>query len=530
MNYRLILFCISCFSVFVGGFEAFSAIVGSWAGDEWKQIWTLWVCGAATYIAGATGYFLLKPQTEEQRKAGLREGYAIAGLGWLAASVLGALPFFFSAKMHWYDALFESASGFTTTGVALIHPGYLMTNGEVLENGVESLSKGIVFWRALESWFGGIGIVVLMAAFLPKFSRGIQKLYNAETPGLKSSDTQIAPSTKKSAIKLSVLYAIITIAEIVLLILARMNPFEAVCNSFTTVSTGGFCTRQDSIAYFQSNPDSIFHSNLITLIVIFFMFISGVNFFLHVRLFSGKPLSYFKDEEFRVYTGIIVIVSSIIAFSLFFGGSEGSAYHFDKSGGVVRNLHAIGRSFRDAVFQVTSFMTSTGFTNVKNYCAWPPIGAALLVGISVIGGCGGSTAGGLKCVRALLVFYQSKAEVKHSIFPQLVTSVKLNNVRVKAPAIQKTVAFFIAYIGIIIIFALLLPLVCSACEWETGLSASITCLSNVGPGVGQIGPGGLGHFDWLNPASKLLLSAEMIIGRLELFTILVLLLPSFWRK
>ena len=172
-------------------------------------------------------------------------------------------------------------------------------------------------------------------------------------------------------------------------------------------------------------------------------------------------------------------------------------------------------------------MTSTGFA-IGDYCTWPSVAVALLVGISVIGGCGGSTAGGLKCVRALLVWRQSLTEVKRNIFPQLVTGVYLNKVRMKAPAIQKTVAFFIAYIGVILLFALLIPLVCSVCEWQTGLSASITCLSNVGPGVGQIGPSA--NFDWLSPAAKLLLFLEMIIGRLELFTILVLFLPSFWRR
>ena len=312
------------------------------------------------------------------------------------------------------------------------------------------------------------------------------------------------------------IYLGITASEAVLLKFAGMSFFEAVCNSFTTISTGGFCTRQDSIAAFHSTP--------ITLIVMFFMFISGINFFLHVRFLSGRTLSYFKDEEFRVYTSILAGVSCIVAVSLLI---RGDAYHVASEDGFVASMTVVGRAFRDAAFQVTSIMTSTGFA-IGDYCTWPSIAVALIVGISVIGGCGGSTAGGLKCIRALLVWRQSLTEVKHNIFPQLVTGVYLNNVRVKAPAIQKTIAFFTAYLGVILLFALLIPLVCSACEWETGLSASITCLSNVGPGVGQIGPAA--DFDWLNPVAKLLLSFEMIIGRLELFTILVLFLPSFWRK
>ena len=301
-----------------------------------------------------------------------------------------------------------------------------------------------------------------------------------------------------------------------LLKFAGMGLYEAVCNSFTTISTGGFCTRQDSIAAFHSTP--------ITVIVMFFMFISGINFYLHVRLLSGKTLSYFRDEEFRMYTSILAGVSCIIAVALLL---QGETYHVDAEQGFLSSMAVVGRAFRDAAFQTTSLMTSTGFA-IGDYCTWPSVAVALLVGISVIGGCGGSTAGGLKCVRALLVWRQSLTEVKHNIFPQLVTGVYLNNVRMKEPAIQKTIAFFTAYIGVIILFALLIPLVCPECTWESSLSISITSLSNVGPGAAQVGPAC--DFDWLSPAAKLLAAFEMLIGRLEMFTILVLFLPSFWRK
>ena len=518
MNYRLILFFICVISAAVGFMEAVSGVVGFFCHDAPDEIRMLLLCAAATLSLSAAGCIAFRPRTEQHRRAGLREGYAVAAFGWLAASVLGGLPFLFTG-MPWYDAVFESVSGFTTTGAALIHRGYRLMNGTVLPDGVESLPHGIVFWRALESWLGGMGIVVLALAVLPMFNRGGQMLYNAETPGLKSADTQIAPRITSSAKILWMVYVGLTFSEILLLRFAGMDLFEAVCNSFTTISTGGFCTRQDSIAAFHSTP--------VTLIVTFFMFISGVNFYLHVRFLSGKTLSYFRDEEFRVYTSILAGVSCIIAVALLF---QGQMYQVDAEQGFGSAMVVVGRAFRDAAFQVTSFMTSTGFTSVDNYCAWPSIAPALLVGISVIGGCGGSTAGGLKCVRALLVWRQSLTEVKHNIFPQLVTSVYLNDIRMKAPAIQKTIAFFTAYIGIIILFALLIPLVCPESSWETGLSASITCLSNVGPGVGQIGPAGIGHFDWLNPAAKLLSAFEMLIGRLELFTILVLFLPSFWRK
>ena len=516
MNHRLILFFICVISAAVGLMETLSGIVGFLCHDPAGDVRALLICAAATLVAGAAGCVAFRPRTEQHRKAGLREGYAVAAFGWLAASILGGLPFFFVAGMPWHDAFFESVSGFTTTGAALIHPGYSLTNGSVLPDGVESLSHGVVFWRALESWLGGMGIVVLALAVLPMFNRGGQMLYNAETPGLKSSDTQIAPRITSSAKILWMIYLGITVCEILLLKFAGMDLFEAVCNSFTTISTGGFCTRQDSIAAFHSTP--------ITLIVTFFMFISGVNFYLHVRLLSGKTLSYFRDEEFRVYASILAGVSCIIAVALLL---QGQAYRVGPEQGFAESMTVAGRAFRDAAFQSVSIMTSTGFA-IGDYCTWPSVAVALLLGISVIGGCGGSTSGGLKCVRALLVWRQSLTEVKHNIFPQLVTGVYLNKVRMKAPAIQKTVAFFAAYIGIILVFALLLPAVCPECTWETALSISITSLSNVGPGAAQIGQAA--NFDWLNPAAKLLSAFEMLIGRLELFTILVLFLPSFWRK
>ena len=517
MNHRLILFFLFVIAAAVGFMEFLSGVVSVFCGDDTEDFVLLLSCGTATLVAGSVGCAVFRPRTELQRKAGLREGYAVAAFGWLAASILGAVPFLLVAKMPWYDALLESASGFTTTGAALFHRGYALTNGDVLADGVESLPRGIVFWRSLESWLGGMGIVVLVLAVLPMFNRGGQMLYNAETPGLKSSDTQIAPRTTSAAKLLWLIYVGLTAAEVVLLLLAGMDLFESVCNSFTTISTGGFCTRQDSIAAFHSTP--------ITLIVTFFMFISGVNFYLHARFLSGKSLPYFKDEEFRVYTGILAGVACVIAMSLLLQGHE--AYRFNQEAGFGSAMLVVARAFRDAAFQSVSIMTSTGYS-IGDYCTWPSIAVALILALSLIGGCGGSTSGGLKCVRALLVWRQSLTEVKHSIFPQLVTGVYLNNIRMKESAIQKVIAFFIAYIGIIVIFALLIPLVCPDCHWETGLSASITCLSNVGPGAAQIGPAC--DFDWFNPGAKLLLAFEMIIGRLEMFTILVLFLPSFWRK
>ena len=516
MNHRLILFFISVITAAIGFVEVLAGGVGLFCGDEIEDVRALLFCAAGTLAAGIVGCSVFRLKTAEHRRAGLREGYAVAGFCWIMASVIGALPFFFVVGMHWYDALFESFSGFTTTSAALIHPGMSLWNGAELPLGVESLPKGVVFWRATESWLGGMGIIVLVLAILPLFNRGGQMLYNAETPGLKSSDSQIAPRITSSAKILWLIYVGITLLEIPLLRFAGMSLFEAVCNSFTTISTGGFCTRQDSIAAFHSTP--------ITLIVTFFMFVSGANFTLHVRFLSGRSLSYFRDEEFRVYSIILGGVTCIIAASLLL---QGQVYDLTAANGFAEQLATAGRAVRDAAFQATSLMTSTGFT-IGDYCLWPSIAVSLLLGLSLIGGCGGSTAGGLKCVRALLVWRQSLTEIKHSIFPQLVTSVYLNGVRMKAPTIQKTIAFFTAYIATALLFALLIPMFCPACSWESALSISVTSLSNVGPGAAQVGPAC--NFDWLSPAAKLLAAFEMLIGRLELFTIFVLFLPSFWRK
>ena len=516
MNHRLILFFIFVIAAAIGFAEVLAGGVGLLCGDRVEDVRALLFCASGTLAVGIAGCSVFRLKTAEHRRAGLREGYAVAGFCWIMASIVGALPFFFVVGMQWYDALFESFSGFTTTGAALIHPGMSLWNGAELPLGVESLPKGVVFWRATESWLGGMGIIVLVLAILPLFNRGGQMLYNAETPGLKSSDSQIAPRITSSAKILWLIYVGITALEIPLLRFAGMDLFEAVCNSFTTISTGGFCTRQDSIAAFHSTP--------ITLIVTFFMFVSGANFTLHVRFLSGRSLSYFRDEEFRVYSIILGGVTCIIAASLL---SQGQVYDLAAANSFAEQLATAGRAVRDAAFQSTSLMTSTGFT-IGDYCMWPSIAVSLLLGLSLIGGCGGSTAGGLKCVRALLVWRQSLTEIKHSIFPQLVTSVYLNNIRMKAPAIQKTIAFFTAYIATALLFALLIPMFCPACSWESALSISVTSLSNVGPGAAQVGPAF--NFDWLTPAAKLLAAFEMLIGRLELFTIFVLFLPSFWRK
>ena len=361
-------------------------------------------------------------------------------------------------------------------------------------------------------WLGGMGIVVLFIAILPLMNTGGQTLYNAEVTGIKSMDSRITPRIATSAKILWVVYVMLTFIEAALLYAGGMSFFDAVCHSFSTMATGGFSTKQASIAYFNSA--------YIDWVITIFMFLAGCNFVLHFKLLTGKPMEYFKDEEFRFYFFAVTGSALVITLYLFFtssldnGAASSFAGHF-------------GTSLRYAAFQVVSLITSTGFVTA-DYALWPSPACVILFILMFIGGCGGSTGGGMKCARALLLGKHSYFEVKRCILPHMVPDIRLNGKLLDTITIRKTIAFVSLYVFAYFIFVLLLPAVCPEMTYDTALSASVACLSNIGPGFNQVGP--VCSFAWMTPAAKLLLSLEMILGRLELYTVLVLFLPSFWRK
>lgn len=503
MNRRIVVHCVFLVAALVSVAILLCAGCSALMNDSDDVVLRFCLCGGSAFLAALAGFIVSRPTSPEQRQAGLREGFAIVGLSWLVASALGALPYWLVARMYWHDSFFEAVSGFTTTGASILAPGFPLANGEVLTNGVESLPYGLLFWRAMSQWLGGMGIIVLALAVLPLFNIGGQTLYNAETPGVKGMDNQIAPRIASSAKILWIVYGALTVCGALALMFGGMSLFDAVCHSFSTISTGGFSTKTASAAFFDSA--------YIEIVLTVFMFLSGCNFYLHYRLLVGRPLQYLKDAEFRFYALLILGSTAVVSVLLAF-----TAYRHDVWSGILK-----------AGFQVVSIITSTGFTSA-DYMLWPSGAITILVWLMIVGGCGGSTAGGLKCVRVLVLWKQGFQEIRKCIFPRMVTGVHMNGTRLESSTVQKTLAFASLYTMTIAVFAVLFAAVCPDADFATAFSASATSLSNCGPGLGKLGPSG--SFGWMNPAGKLLLSVEMLLGRLELYTVFVMFLPSFWKK
>jgi trk system potassium uptake protein TrkH len=422
-----------------------------------------------------------------KKKADLRkhEGYIIVSLVWVVFSIFGSLPYIFSNAIPApADAFFETMSGFTTTGSSIL-------------NNIEELSHGILFWRSLTQWLGGMGIIVLFLAILPKLGIGGRELFIAEVPG--PAPDKLTPSIAATARKLWGLYVIFTLIETILLYIGGMNFFDAINHSFTTMATGGYSTKQASIAYY----DSAF----IQYIIILFMFIAGTNFSLSYSAIIGKPIKLFKDEEFKFYCLIICGVSALIAIGLFFEGSD------------------IEASIRDSIFTVISIITTTGFATV-DYELWSPFLKMLILALMFIGGSAGSTGGGIKVVRILLLIKNSYYELKRLVHPNAVINVKYNKHRVSSTIITNVMAFLVLYTGVFLISIIIM----STCmpNLDSAISCVATTLGNIGPGFGNIGP--TDNFALLPSWSKWFLSFLMLLGRLELFTVLILFTKAFWKK
>ncbi len=417
---------------------------------------------------------------------GKREGFIIVSLVWIVFSLLGSLPYIFTGSIPNYtDAFFETMSGFTTTGSSVL-------------NDLESMSHGILFWRSLTQWLGGMGMIVLSLAILPIFGIGGMQLYIAEVPG--PTPDKISPRIRQTAARLWVIYLIFTIAQVLLLWLGQMPLFDSICHAFTTMATGGFSTKQASIAHWPSV--------YIQYIFILFMFIAGTNFTLSYFAIRGKFSHLIKDEEFKFY-GLIVSLFTIIIFTGLFISSE----------------TGIEKVFRDALFQVVSIITTTGYATT-DYLLWKPVLVALIFAAFFTGGSAGSTGGGIKIMRIVLLLKNGYYELKRMLHPNAVIPLKFNNHSVDSKIVTNVLAFFVIYFMIFgvstIIFMLFEP------DLETSMGAVATSLGNIGPGLGSVGPAET--FAHIHPAGKWFLSFLMLLGRLELFTILVLFSPSFWKQ
>jgi trk system potassium uptake protein TrkH len=440
---------------------------------------------AITFVAGLIAWL---PARNDRRDLRLRDGFLVAAVFWLGLGSFGALPLYLAdtPDMSVTDAFFEAVSGLTTTGATVLV-------------GLDALPKSILYFRAQLQWLGGMGIIVLAVAVLPMIGVGGMQLYRAETPG-PMKDTKLTPRITETAKALWLIYVGLSVMCGLAFWGAGMGPFDAVCHSFTTLATGGFSTHDASIAYFNSP--------LIEAIAVFFMIMAGTSFTLHfVAWRSRGPGPYRRDPEFRAYLSILAVATVV-----------GGAYL-----GLSGHIATYGASFRQSAFHFVSFMTSTGFT-ASGFDSWPGALPLTLILISFVGGCAGSTGGGMKVVRWLLLYNQSVREVRRLVHPAAEIPVRLGTAVVPQRVIESVWGFCVAYI--ILFGIMLLVLVGSGLDQVTAFSALATSINNMGPGLGKV----VGDFTQINDLAKWVCIFAMLFGRLEVFTLLVLISPTFWRS
>lgn len=420
------------------------------------------------------------------KNIGKHEGFIIVTLVWVVFSFFGCLPFILSGSIpNFTNAFFETMSGFTTTGSSIL-------------SDIEALPHGILFWRSIIQWLGGMGIIVLSLTVLPVFGIGGMQLFVAEVPG--PTPDKISPRISQTAKTLWVIYLGFTITETILLSLGGMTVFDAICHSFTTMATGGFSTKQASIAYWSSP--------FIQYVIIVFMFFAGTNFTLSYLVIKGRFKSVLKNEEFKYYALFTIGFTLIIFIGL-----------------LISTQIKAEPAFRDAFFQVVSILTTTGYATA-DYLKWTPILTILLFSLFFFGGSTGSTGGGIKIMRIVLLLKNSYYEMRRMLHPNAVIPVKFNKHAVDSKIINNVLAFFMLYITIFglstIIFTIIEP------DVESAMGAVATSLGNIGPGLGNVGP--TENFLHIRPAGKWFLSFLMLLGRLELFTVLALFSPAFWKR
>lgn len=436
-----------------------------------------------TACSGGILAYFVKPKDRVLAK---KDGYFTVTMVWIVFSLFGSLPYIIGNTIpSFVDAFFETMSGFTTTGSSILDQ-------------VEALPHATLFWRSLTQWLGGLGIIMLFLAILPSLGIEGRDLYVAEVTGPTHSKTSFTFSA--SARRMWFLYVGLTLLQSILLYCGGMGIFDSVCHAFTSMATGGFSTKQASVGHWDSA--------YLQYVMIAFMFIAGCNFGLLYMAVKGNISKLLKDNEFQWYIGITVVSSLIIGIGLYVTGWAG-----------------MERSFRDALFQVVTLMTTTGYATA-DYLLWPPLLGFILLLLMFMGASAGSTAGGIKVVRVLLLFKNSFIELKRIIHPNGVINVKYNNKSVHPNIMTSIMGFFILYIIILTFSSLVMTLFTE--NVVTATSAVVTCISNVGPGFGSIGP--MYSFSHLNDFAKIFLAFVMLIGRLELFTVMVLFTKAFWKK
>ncbi len=483
MHIRQVLYVISFILLIVCGFMLFPIAYAIRFSEEDLIVFFL----IPMAIAAAFAAFMYLAARNQTRILSARDGFLLVSGGWMLSALLGALPLYLSGVIpDFVDAYFETMSGFTTTGASIL------TN-------IEAMPKSMLFWRSLTHWLGGMGIVVLASAVLPLLGIGAYKLMKAEAPG--PTLDKITPRVAQTAKILWLLYLLLTAAETVLLLAGGMSLFDALTHTFGTLATGGFSPRNASVGYYRSA--------YIDVVVTVFMVMAGLNFILYYQLLTGGRRKVFANVEMHAYLAFFAISSIVMALVLW-----------------DRGVYAgFAESLRYASFQSATVLTTTGYVTA-DYALWPEATKIVLFALMFVGGCSGSTGGGIKVIRVVTMGKLALNEMKYLAHPHKVFRMRMGGATVKKGAVYTVAGFFFLYIALLVVTAIVAAT--SGADLETAFSTALVTLGNIGPGFGLIGP--TGNYAFYPPYVKWFLSFAMMAGRLEIYTVLILLTPAFWRR
>ena len=433
--------------------------------------------------------------TRKSKSLNSKDGFAIVSFAWITIALAGSLPFYLTGIIpNFTDAWFKAMSGVTTTGATIIGNSTTLPH---LVNGIESMPHGVLFWRSFLQWIGGMGIIVFTIAILPLLGVGGVQLFKAEVPGPVAD--KIKPRVKETAKILWMVYIGFTFLQFLLLGFAGMSWFDSICHAFTTMPTGGFSTQNASIAAY-SNP-------IIHYIIIFFMFVAGVNFTLHFRAITGNYKSYFKDYEFKVYFSILFFATMLIFLNISFSNSDWSH-----------------NSFLISLFQSLALMTGTGYSNA-DYELWPFFSQLLLFFMMFFGAMGGSTSGGMKIARVILLIKYAATETRRMLHSRAIIPIRIGDRTIGDDVIRNTLGFFLIYLSFFVLTALVLTAL--NYDFTSSLGVAASAIGNIGPAFGSFGP--TDNYALLHPIGKWMMTFCMLLGRLEIFTIMVLFSRTFWK-
>lgn len=480
MNYRMIFYIIGFILTLEAGLMLPSAGVAVYLG-EWSALFAFLAAMALCLVIGLP----LSIKKPKNRVIYAREGFVVVGLSWIVLSLFGALPFWFSREIpSFIDCFFETVSGFTTTGSSILPQ-------------VETLPYALLFWRSFTHWIGGMGVLVFVMAIIPLAGSRSMHLMRAEIPG--PSVGKLVPRIKSTAKLLYGIYIAMTAIEVVLLLFGGMSLFDSLIHSFGTAGTGGFSSRTASVGYY----DSAYIDGVITV----FMLLFSINFNLFYFILIGKIGQVLRNQELRWFLGIVAAAIGVITLN------------------ILPVYRGLGDAFRHAAFQVASIISTTGFATA-DFALWPELSRAILLLLLIIGACAGSTGGGIKISRLLILLKGVVQEIRHMNHPRAVGMVKLEGKPVEKGTIDAANTFLVTYFIIICLSTLLVSV--DGFDFESTLTAVLTCINNVGPGLGIVGP--TGSFADFSGFSKLVLSITMLVGRLEIFPMIMLFSPSVWRR